>query len=206
MAKDGSEATTHVGAPSGARSEAVPVEARLADAAFELLDCHDEGQVYTVAGDFLSLLIPRAIVIVNEAEPGLEHFVTRYVAGLDSTTLGKAADFAGFSIIGKRSAVSHALADQLLGSRLDRVEGGFPELASSEIPVAAGKVAVKAFGLSDTYTIGISDAHNTLGNIHIITRSPGTAIPVSLVESFARHCYSALLWISRPRRIDSSAE
>jgi PAS domain S-box-containing protein len=191
--------------PDGVPSAASEGE-RLADAALALLSCRSEDDVYDVMGDFMTLLLPDSIIIVNEATPGSDCFVTRRVRGVDESLLSKAADLVGFEIIGKESRISAALREEMLGGRLRKVPGGFPELASSEIPRSLGELGARIFRIREVFTIGVADRERTLGNMHILTRTYDTVLPAHTIESFAHQCYSALDALEKRRELAESME
>ena len=180
--------------------------ALLADAAMALLGGRSADDVYEVVADFMLLLAPGAVVIVNEASPDLEWLITRKVKGIGDSLLAKAAELVGFEIVGRRSAIAPAHRDELLGGAVNTIPGGFAELASFAIPRPLARAAAKAFRLYDVFSIGIADGKNVLGNIQIYTRAPDVDLPTHIVESFARHCYSALASIAKARELAESAE
>jgi PAS domain S-box-containing protein len=199
------EASQSARAPEEAL-RAASQSAQLADAAMALLGCRSADDVYEVIADFMLLLAPGAVVIVNEASPDLEWLITRKVAGMSDSLLMKAAELVGFEIIGKRSAVAPAHRGELLGGALSTVPGGFAELASFVIPRPLARAGATAFRLHDVFSIGIADGRNVLGNVQIYTRAPGVVLPTHVIESFTRHCYSALASIAKVRELAESAE
>ena len=92
-----------------------------------LLGCRTAGDVYEVAADFMLLLAPGAVVIVNEASPDLEWLTTRAIRGMDESLLAKAADLVGFEMIGKRSAILPIHRDEMLGGTLSTIPEGFAD-------------------------------------------------------------------------------
>jgi len=179
---------------------------QLADAAMALLRCESTGDVYAVIGEFISEVVPGAIVIVNEAAPDLDRFVTRAVSGLDESDLVNAGKLVGFDVVGKQSPISTRLRTALLDGHLSRIEGGFAEFAESEIPHSVGAAGAKMFGICDVYTIGVSDSSTTFGNVHILTRSLDTRVPAELIETFAHHCFSALANVRRAEELGRVAQ
>lgn len=173
--------------------------AQLADAAMVLLGCRSAGDVYEVIGDFMLLLAPGAVVIVNETSPDLEWLTTRTVKGLDDALLAKAAALVGFKIIGKRLAIFPAHRQAFLSGTLSRIPGGFAELASTTIPRGLAQAGAGVFRLHDVFSIGIADGEKVLGNIQIYTRTPDVVLPTDIIESFAHHCFSALSAIATTR-------
>ena len=171
-----------------------------------LLGCRTAGDVYEVAADFMLLLAPGAVVIVNEASPDLEWLTTRAIRGMDESLLAKAADLVGFEIIGKRSAILPIHRDEMLGGTLSTIPGGFAELASSTIPRRLAQAGARMFALHDVFSIGIADRESVLGNIQIYTRAAHVVLPTHIIESFAHHCFSALAAISRAQEIARHAE
>ncbi len=181
-------------------------DAQLADAALALVQSQTDDDVYAVIDDFLTRLVPGVIVIVNDSTPDLEWLVTRRVAGLDDSLLVKAAGLLGMSVVGSRHAVLPGYHDQLFGGVLARIPGGLPELAASEVPRALTTAIVKMFGIRDVFTIGITDGEHVLGNLHFVTRGQTAELPTHIIESFVRHCFSALAGIRRARDLAESAQ
>ena len=177
------------------RAVGTPSEVELLTAAATaLLGCRYAEDVFAVIGDFVRELVPDALVIVNEATPDLDWLTTRRIVGLDDAELAKAADLVGFHAVGKQSPVSPALRPVLLGGRLSRIDGGFPEgLAGSVIPTEMARAAAEFFGIEEVYTIGITDGEHVVGNIHMLLRTRDAQLPNSLVESFVKQCYLALV-------------
>ena len=178
----------------------------LADAAMTLLGCQNEDEVYEAIGAFLLALAPDAVVIVNETSPDLKWLTTRRVFGLDDSALSGLAEIVGFDPIGKRFALSAEHSDEMLGGKLSTISGGFAELAALEMPRTVAQAGAKAFQLCDAFSIGIADQHDVLGNVQIYTRTPGAVLPVSIIESFAHHCFSALESICKDRDLAEKAE
>ncbi len=107
--------------------------AQLADATTTLLGCRGVDEVYQVIGEFLTDVSPGSMVIVNEITPDMNYFITRGLYGLDDSVLAKAARLVGFKIVDKHSIIVPKHRDQMLGTKLSKVEGGFAELAASEV-------------------------------------------------------------------------
>jgi PAS domain S-box-containing protein/putative nucleotidyltransferase with HDIG domain len=193
-----------------ARAEGTPgtesQSVHLADAAMALLGCKSEDDVYRVIGDFMVVLCPEALIVVDEITPDMGFFITRRITGADASTLSKAAGLIGFEIVGKRWAIAPAFRDELLSGTLLRIPGGFAQLASSEIPKPISTALTKAFGICDLFAIGIADGNDALGNFAVVTRTPGVVLPAHIIESFARHCYSALASIHKDREIAEIAQ
>jgi PAS domain S-box-containing protein/putative nucleotidyltransferase with HDIG domain len=180
--------------------------AHLADAAMALLRCRSEADVYEVACDLLVVLDPGAAIVVNEIGPDPNVFVTRMVGGVDRALLSKVTELAGFEIIGKSWAVTDSLRDQLLDGTLTKVGGGFSELTASDIPGPIAKVIATTFGVHDVYAAGIADRESALGCFIVIARTNNLVPPAPIIESFARHCFSALESIRAARELAESAE
>ena len=96
--------------------------------------------------------------------------------------------------------------DDLLKGTLLRVPGGFAELAAGEIPRPIAATLTKALGIRDLFAIGIADGARVLGNFAVVTRTPDVVLPIPVVESFARHCYSTLDSIRKDRELAESEE
>ena len=178
--------------------------ALLADASMALLGCKSEDDVFGAIGDFMALLMPDAVIIVNEATPDMDWLITRRIKGTDGSMLAKAAGLFGTRIVGNRWAVVPAYRSEMLGGTLSRIPGGLAELSSAAIPRRLADAS--AFGIRDVFTIGISDGEGALGSVHILARAPDVVLPTHIIESFARHCYSALASIVRARELAESAE
>ncbi|MDO8950302.1 MAG: PAS domain S-box protein [Actinomycetota bacterium] len=188
-------------ATKGARESA-----QLADAAMALLGCKTPDDVYQVIGDFMALLVPEAIIIVNAATEDTDWLITRTVTGASESMLQKAADIFGFQIIDRRSAVLPEFRDAMLSGVLSIIAGGFTELMPKVVPRAIAEVGAKAFGIHDVFAIGIADGDSALGNVIVLTRTPGADPSTHIIESFARHCYSALAGIHRNQELAEAAE
>lgn len=180
--------------------------ALLADSAFALLGCETTHDVYEVLSSFLVKLIPDAVVIVNEATSDLEHLMPRVIKGIDEETLTHAVEAVGLEIVGTPFACSPEYRAGLLGGGLIRLDGGLLELCADGMPRQLAELAIRELGVTDVYTIGISDRERALGNCHILTRSPNAHIPAALVESFARHSFSVLVGIESVSSIAKAAE
>lgn len=178
----------------------------LATAAMALLHCRTAEDVYDVIGDFLLRLIPGAVVVVNEATPEFDGFITRTITGLDDSALAQAANLLGFKIVGFRSDIVPSLRDRLRSGNLSQIHGGVAELASNTKFRPLAEAGGKVFGIREVFTIGISDRDVTLGNVHILTRAPDSVVPTHVIESFAHHCFSALTVIVRMAELAETAE
>jgi PAS domain S-box-containing protein len=180
--------------------------ALLAGCALALLGCRDVEATYRVIADSMARLCPGSVIIANQITADGECLVTRAVGGLDVSLLTKAARLVGFKLVGKRSPVAPAYRSQMLTSTLSKIPGGIVEFASSEIPKTVATACAAAFGLEDTYTIGISDGATTFGSIHMFVRVGGAAPSAPVIETFVRHCFSALEGMDRAREIAANAE
>jgi PAS domain S-box-containing protein/putative nucleotidyltransferase with HDIG domain len=180
--------------------------AQLADAAMDLLGCRSAEDVYEVAGDFMALLVPDAVVVVNDITPDLEWFITRKVAGADGSTLARAASLLGFELVGKRWVIDPSFRDEMLRGNLSKLPGGIVGLGPSDIPQALAGALAKAFGIHDVFVIGIADGTRALGNFTIVTRAADVVPPAHIIESFAHHCFSALAGIAHARDLAQNAE
>jgi len=180
--------------------------ALLADAAMALLDGRSADDVYEVIADFMLLLAPGAVVVVNETSPDLEWLTTRKVGGADGSMLSKAADLFGIKIVGRRWAVVPAYRNEMLGGTLSWIPGGLAGLASTAIPRRLAEACSRMFGITDVFTIGIADGESALGSVHILARTPDVVLPTHIIESFAHHCFSALAGIAKARELAESAE
>jgi len=181
-------------------------DTQLADAAMALLGCKSEDDVYGVIGEFMLLLAPGSIVVVDEITPDMVFFITRKVVGADTSMVSQAAALVGFEMVGKRWAIPPVFRDDLLKGTLLRIPGGFAELAAGEIPRPIAAALTKALGIRDLFAIGIADGTRVLGNFAVVTRTPDVALPIPVVESFARHCYSTLDSIRKDRELAESEE
>lgn len=182
---------------------------QLAEAAMQLLGSETADDVWEVAGTFLAAVCPDAVIIINEPTPEMDGLVTRRVIGLESSFVAKAADLFGVQLVGGEWPLAPEYRYEVLSGELTQLPGGVVELAAREIPRAAAEAGAVLFGRHDVYTVGIADGHSALGSIRILTRAAkaGTSapeIPVRIIESFARHCYSALSRLMREREARAS--
>lgn len=196
------ELTERLGAPAG---EPVLTQ-QLADAAMKLIGCNTAEDVWEAAGDFLTLMCPGAVIIVNEVTPEMDYLVARRIIGLESSLLARAADLFGVQLLGSRWPLVAEYRDEVFSGELTQIVGGIAELAAREIPRSAAKAGAALFGSHDVYTIGIADGHGALGSIRIITRfaEVGGSIPevkARIIESFARHCYSTLVRLEHEKEM-----
>ncbi|MHB8965187.1 MAG: PAS domain-containing sensor histidine kinase [Coriobacteriia bacterium] len=189
-------------AESGDASEAL----ELAGASLELMHCHSEADVHEVIRAFMTKLLRDTVVIINEVTPDREWLVARGVAGADDTLLKMAADRLGRTIIGHHWAVLPAYHSEVLGPELSRIPGGLADLAQGQIPRPLAKSLEGILGIHDVYTIGISDSEEAHGNLHFLTRTEGVALPTYIIESFARHCFTALSGIRKARALEESRD
>ncbi len=180
--------------------------ARLADAAMALLGCRSADEVYGVACDFMTQICPGSVIFVSEITPDVTFFITRRYAGIDDSVVGKFASLVGFEVLGKRWPIPIGFRDRVLDSTLSRFAGGFADLVSEDIPRPVAAVITKTFGIVDLFEVGIADGAHVLGNIAILTRTPGTIPPADLIETFVRHCYSALEGIRSANALRASEE
>ena len=181
-------------------------DARLAEAAMDLLQCQREDDVYQVITDFLVLLVPNSIVIANELAPNDSSFVTKSIGGLDQSQLAKATELTGFGIEGTRSELVDEYRDSMLRGEVSKVQSGFAEFAASAVPRETGQAIESLLGICDVYTIGIADGGSALGGVHILTCDEGVSLPNHVIESFLRHCYSTLAHIRSRRELAETGE
>jgi len=180
--------------------------ALLAESAFALLSCETSGDVYEVIGDFLVRLVPGSVAVVNEATPELNGLIVRVVKGVEDRFLAQAAEVAGFRLVGREFGLSAEHRAMLLSGRMSKLEGGLSELVADGMPVALSQLMSRMFGITDCYSVGISDGERALGNCHVLTRADTTQVPIALVESFVRHCFSVLLGIERTASLAKAAD
>ena len=185
---------------------AVSQDARLAEYAMALLGCKTADDVYRVLCDFMALLCPSAVIVVNESTPDQEWLITRRIAGLDRSLLTRAAELFGVKMVGSGWAMLPEYQEEIRTGQLTRIPGGISELAAREIPQALASAGAKLFGVHDVFTIGIADGEHALGSIRIITRTADAVLPVHIIEAFARHCYSALARIARDEDLKNTTE
>lgn len=177
----------------------------LADAAMQLLGCQTADEVYDVMADFMLVLEPNSIIIVNEVSPDLTSLVTRKVSGLNGTRLGRAVELIGFDVLGKCFPIVPEHRDQMLEATLSAIPGGFAKLAAYEISPAAARAIASLLSLHDVFSIGIADKKVVLGNVQIYTTKSDVTLPVNTVEVFIRHCFSALSHIAQRSESEESA-
>ncbi len=180
-------------------------DAQLAEAALAIIRSQSEDDVYAVIDDFLTRLVPGVIVVINESTTDLKWLVTRRVAGSGQSLIARAAELLGRSIVGARYAVLPEYHDQLFGGALAKIPGGISGLASAEIARPVADAIGKMAGVRDVYTLGITDGERALGNLHIFTTGQCAELPTHVVETFVRHCFSALAGIRRARDLVDSA-
>jgi len=180
--------------------------ALLAESAFALLGCETSDDVFEVIGNFLVRLVPGSIAVVVEANPDLSGLTVRTIKGVESGFFAQAAEVAGFSLVGREFGVSDEHRTMLLGGRMNKLEGGLSDLIADGMPASLAQLVNKLFGITDCYSIGISDGERALGNCHVLTRSDTTHVPIPVIESFVRHCFSALLGIERTLSLAKAAE
>ena len=182
------------------------LDALLADMSKSLVECRSPDDVFELIVVFMQQVVPDAIVIVNEFTEDLEWLITRKVTGLDGALLEKAEKFAGIKVIGKRSAVATAFRAAAAGNTLSRVPGGFGELVSGEIPDTVAAATARMLGIGDVFTVGISNSEHVFASIHVLMRTLGADVPTASIESFMRHCCSALSAIRQAQAHLESAE
>lgn len=192
--------------PAETAVDAATADAHLADAAMALLGCRSADDVYEVICDFMAHLCPGAAIIVDEITPDVDCFITRKIAGVEGSLIAKAADLMGFEIVGKRWPIPPAFRDDVLSGSLSKIPGGFADLASGDIPPALAAAVTKILGIYDLYAVGITDREGVFGNFAIVTRTPGVVLPAYAIESFARHCFSALAAIAKTQELARNAE
>lgn len=184
------------GQPDGVLDEA-QTSGLLAEAVVTLLNCETPDGVYDAICDLIIGVCPDAVIVVDEITPDAESFITRRVAGVDTTLLTRATDLGGLDLIGRRWPVPASLLGRMPSGTLSRVLRGSTGLTPADVSLATAETLGKLLGIHDLFAVGITDGEHVLGNIAIITRAPGIALPASAIESFARHCYSTLARISR---------
>jgi PAS domain S-box-containing protein/putative nucleotidyltransferase with HDIG domain len=186
-------------------TQAVSESAKLADAAMALLGCTTPDAVYEVIADFMTLMCPGAVVVVDEIAPDFSVFVTRKVVGVEHSLIAKVAGLVGFDLVGKRWAIPASFREVVLSGTLSKIPGGFADIAAADISHKVSSGLTRMFGIHDLFVIGIADGTHVLGNFAILTREPNVALPTHLIESFAHQCYSALAGIERDRELARSA-
>lgn len=179
---------------------------QLADAAMSLVGCRTIEQVHKVIGDFMLALCPDVFVIVNEISADQEALVTRAVYGPGIGILAKGADLVGFDPVGREWAVRADRRSELLSGVLSMSPDGFVGLAELALPHKVAELTAEVLSLHDVYSIGIADGERILGNIQIYTRSPGVELPSYVIQSFARHCFTALDSIRRRIELETSED
>jgi PAS domain S-box-containing protein len=185
--------------PLDDQSSLVSESEQLAESAMALLGCESEEDVYDVICDFMVRLVPGAMIVVNEITPDLSSFEMRRLAGVEDSLPAKAADLVGFDAIGTRSQISPTLRAQLLSGSLTSVPGGFVGVALNGIPSSVSAAVSRLFGMHELFAVGITDGDDAVGNIAISTSTSQVTLPTHIIESFARHCYSAIAAIRRQR-------
>jgi len=180
--------------------------ALLAESAFALLGCGTSDAVYEVIGDFLVRLVPGAVVIVNEATDNLDGLIVRVVKGVEDSLMMRAIDLAGIRVVGQTFGFSEEHRDMLLRGKLTKLKGGLTDLVDDGVPAKLAQLANTALGITECYSIGISDRSRALGNCHILTRASGAHVPATLIESFTRHCFSVLVGLERAASMAKAAE
>ncbi len=172
----------------------------------KLLGCETAADVWAVTCDFMAHVCPNAVIIVNEVTPEMDCLVTRGIVGLEDSLLSKAADMFEVKLIGARWTMLPEYRDEVFSGDLSRLPGGIAELAAREIPRPVAEVGASLSGFKDVYTVGIADGQSALGSIRIIMRDSKVDVPVRIIESFARHCYSTLARIASSHDSAKSAE
>ena len=157
-----------------------------------LLQCRTEDEVLNAIEEVLSKFLPEAIVIVNLITEDGEHLQTRRVTGLGDSMMLRAAEFAGFEILGRVNPLVPEHHQSMLTGRLTQVSDGFAGFASSQMSAAVAESVERFFEIGDVYTIGITDQHEVLGSIHILTRTRSASLPASSIESFLHQCFVVL--------------
>ncbi|TDB37782.1 MAG: PAS domain-containing sensor histidine kinase [Actinobacteria bacterium] len=179
---------------------------RLAEAALALLGCETEQDVYELIGDFTARVVPDSIVVVNEATPSADALTTRAIRGLDDSLLARAAGIFGFTMVGSCWEMLPEYRHEVLSGELERLSGGLVGLLAREVPRPIAEASAKIIGGYDVYTVGIADGQHALGSVRILTRTPEDRIPAHIIESFSRHCFSALNGIIKARELAEEAE
>jgi PAS domain S-box-containing protein len=164
----------------------------LAESGVALIGCRSEDEVFEVIRVHVAQLLPGAVVLVNGCSPDASEAIVRAVTGMDGSMLTRAVALAGFEIVGKHAAVGRADRHRFFARSLQEVPGGFAAYVAGELPSAVAKVAAKVFGFGDAWIVGITDGEATFGNITILTREPGVAVPAHAIEAFVHEVYMAL--------------
>lgn len=176
----------------------------LAEAGLNLMACHTDDDVFDVARDFLSDLLPGVIVVVSKATPDDLQLFVRDVLGMDETMVEQASSLVGAEIRGWSAPVG-PLRSYFAKRSLVKMSGGLGEL-SPETPPGVAVAATEAFGLRGVYTIGIADERTIFGAIHVLTREGDPILPAHVIEAFVYECFLTLSNMSNERALRQSEE
>ena len=169
-----------------------------------LVACETEAEVFSLAIDFFSRLLPDCIVLVNRATPDMRHLVCETVLGADGSGLLQAGRLLGVDVVGSAWEIRDKASYFTPG--LWHAEGGLAEFVMGAVPKPIVVAVQKAVGIHDAYAIGIADDHVALGNVCVFTKRPGVVLPVHAIESFIYPCFVTLERVRATHQLAEAAE
>ncbi len=164
----------------------------LATVGLRLLETRTEGEIFELASEYLSAIMPGAIVLLSALDPGGESVTIRAIGGADESLRAQAAALLGSDPVNQSYPVRASTRRRLVGHRLERFDGGLVEALSEVLPVYLCNALERLLGLGAVYHIGIADEAKALGMIHLLMRETAPEPPTHLVESFCYQCFLRL--------------
>jgi PAS domain S-box-containing protein len=162
----------------------------LAKAAMELLELPAEADLMQFIGEKVLALIGGGIVSVNSIDG--DTLTVRRIAGAKPGMMKLAQRLLGRPVIDMPlEGVRDNVRNDLMTTRLVKVEGGLYELFFRAVPRSVCWTLEKAIGIKECWSIGLRRPHMLLGNVTILTQKT-TELNTGVVEAFVNQASIAL--------------
>ena len=151
--------------------------------AVTLFTLDNEAKIYDYLGQQLAILIPDAVIIINENLPDRNAMQIRGVYGLEDSLISKTLEILKFSPIGQELRMHPLAADYFMRGELVRYPDGLVSLAEGYFPRPIVKQLVRMVNISDVFLIGVSEGEELYAGVQIYLRGETTIESPEVIET-----------------------
>lgn len=156
----------------------------------EFIEIPPDADIFNAIGEGLEILLPHAIIIVNNYDPKTKKLRKNAIFGK------RARDFVTRchenNFLWNVSPAFDTLPEILMTRTLHRLEGALHEATFEQISVETCVKIEESLNLGKFYSIGLITGENLLGNIIFVFQKDESIENISLIEAYARAASIAL--------------
>ena len=152
----------------------------------EALQMKDIKNIYDYISSSLQKLLPDTIVLFLSVDYASKNTCLENVSGLKNHLFEKILTISGVNPVGKSFKLLRDYDKLYRTGKLVEFKNGLVDFSAGQFPALATKSIEKIIDLHKIYTIGISNEHDLLANLHFLTFNKKEISNADFIEAFVK--------------------